>query len=138
MAHRIAVIDDDPDILLMLEALLTSVGHLVLCYTGGDGAYEWIRGEQPDLVILDWWMETPDMGAAVLGLLQADPATRAIPVIVFSGYLQTWQLEAVLPPERPVALLSKPTGFDQLLGLVTALLTAVAHKKRQELLTPHE
>ena len=89
MAPRIAVIDDDPDILNMLEASLTPEGYHVLCYTVGNGAYEWIRGEQPDLIILDLWMETPDTGNAVIGLLLADPATRAIPIIVFSGYLQT-------------------------------------------------
>lgn len=124
MAYRIAVIDDDPDILVMLEAVLTSEGYQVLCYTVGDGAYEWLRGEQPDLVILDLWMETPDMGNAVLGLLQQDPATRSIPIIVFSGYLQTWQLETVLPIERRVALLAKPASFDQIIGLVTSLLPA--------------
>jgi DNA-binding response OmpR family regulator len=124
LAYRIAVIDDDPDILTMLEAILSSEGHRVLCYTVGDGAYEWIRSEQPDLIILDLWMETPDTGNAVLGLLQKDAATRSIPIIVFSGYLQTWHLEAVLPLERRVATLAKPASFDQILGLVTALLPA--------------
>jgi CheY-like chemotaxis protein len=124
MRPRIAVIDDDPEILTLLEDLLTPAGYQVQCYTAGEGAYAWIRGEQPDLVILDLWLETPDMGNAVLGLLEADPATRCIPIIVFSGYLQTWQVEAVLPMERRIATLAKPAGVDQLLGLVPALLTA--------------
>lgn len=122
MAPRIALIDDDPDLLIMLESLLTSEGLHVLCYTSGDGAFEWIRGEQPDLVILDLWLETPETGAAVLGLLQKDPATRAIPVIVYSGHLDTWQVEAVLPAEQQMVRLAKPASFDQILTLVQALL----------------
>ncbi len=124
MGPRIAVIDNDPDILTLLEAILTAAGYQVLCYTVGKRAYEWIRGERPDLVILDLWLETHDMGNAVLGLLQADPATQSIPIIVFSGYLQTWQVEAVLPMERRIATLAKPAGSDHLLGLVPALLAA--------------
>ena len=82
------------DLLMMAEALLTFVGHQILCYTMGAGAYEWIRGEQPNLVILDWRMETPDTGTAVLGLLKKESATRSIPIIVLSAYLRrgSWRL----------------------------------------------
>jgi CheY-like chemotaxis protein len=90
----------------------------------GIGAYEWIRSEQPDLIILDLWMETPDTGNAVIGLLLADPATRVIPIIVFSGYLQTWQLEVVLPIEHRITTLAKPASLDQILELATTLLPA--------------
>ena len=60
-----AVIDDDPQILFMLEPLLTAEGFHVLYSTVGDGVYEWIGGEQPDLIILDLWLETPEMGDTV-------------------------------------------------------------------------
>ncbi len=94
MAHRITVIDDDPDLLMMAEALPTFVANQILCLAMGAGSYEWIRGEQPNLVILDWRMETPDTGTAVLGLLKKEPATRSIPIIVLSGYLRrgSWRL----------------------------------------------
>ena len=39
-------------------------------------------------MILDLWLEHPQAGSMVLGLLMADPATRYIPVIICSAYRQ--------------------------------------------------
>ena len=127
--RRIAIIDDDPDILSMLEALLLQAGYGVLCYTTGTDAYEWIRGEQPDLVILDLWIELPDSGYTVIGLLASDPATRTIPVIVFSAYLHRFQMEAVLPVEQDIVLLEKAEPITQLLALVTRLLARTDQRR---------
>ncbi len=69
-AHpRIVVVEDDTDILEMLTLALTDAGYTVLPWTQGADAHPFICTAQPDLVILDLWLEHPQAGSMVLGLL---------------------------------------------------------------------
>jgi len=83
----IAVIDDDPEILQMLHRALTFAGYRTVLWQRGKDAHRMIRQAQPALVILDLWLEARDSGEIVLDLLQLDPRTRSIPVIVCSGHV---------------------------------------------------
>ena len=57
---RILVVDDVPENVRLLEALLTSRGYDVLSASDGAAALELIASDKPDLVLLDVLMPAPD------------------------------------------------------------------------------
>jgi CheY-like chemotaxis protein len=58
----------------------------VLAAVDGADALEIAAGDRPDLVLTDWMMPRLN-GAQLLQALRADPATREVPVVLFSAYV---------------------------------------------------
>jgi CheY-like chemotaxis protein len=80
---RILVVDDEPDILLLLRFNLESAGHEVLLAADGMKALERIEADHPDAVLLDVMMPVLD-GWGVLERLRDHPAHP--PVLVVTAY----------------------------------------------------
>ena len=79
----ILVIDDDPEACEIIERYLTKDGYSVATATSGEQGLRLAHEIQPAAITLDVMM--PDMdGWSVLRVLKADPALRAIPVIMLS------------------------------------------------------
>jgi CheY-like chemotaxis protein len=71
----ILVVDDTPQNIKVLEAMLTPRGYKVVIARSGAEALEQVRAEALDLILLDILM--PEMsGHEVVQHLRADPATR--------------------------------------------------------------
>lgn len=51
---RILLVDDSPEIRLLLQHMLASWGYDVLSASSGEEAWEMIQREQPRMVIADW------------------------------------------------------------------------------------
>src|SRR4051812_4817525 len=81
----IAIVEDNVEMLEMVDVILTDEGYQTILLPEGQGAYQLVRAQQPDLVILDLRMEDPREGWITLDLLRADPATATVPVIMVSG-----------------------------------------------------
>ena len=79
---RILIVDDEPDILLMLRLNLEAGGHEVVMAADGEKALERIDADEPDLVVLDVMMPVLD-GWGVLERLQHHAAPP--PVVVVSA-----------------------------------------------------
>lgn len=80
----ILVVDDNPDLLELVAALLRPHYH-VLATTKGHDALRLARAEpQPDLILLDVMMPEPG-GFAICRQLKADLRTRDIPVIFLTA-----------------------------------------------------
>lgn len=117
----ILVIDDRPDNLALLEALLTPSGFRVLgCASGKEGlAAAW--REVPQLVLLDLAMPEMD-GFEVLQVLRQDPRTAALPVLVLTANYRDPEMV-----ERGLALgateyLVKPIQGEELVVRVRSAL----------------
>ena len=82
--HDILVVDDTPANLRVLEAVLEPAGYSVRFAEGGAEALEQIARSAPDLVLLDVVMPDID-GHEVTRRLRADPATRALPIILITA-----------------------------------------------------
>jgi len=78
------VVDDDARVCDVLRRLLARAGYAVTCAGGGEEALALLRELRPDLMILDWMMPGLD-GLGVLRRLRADPATAAVPVMVYTA-----------------------------------------------------
>lgn len=59
---KIAIIDDDPDIVEATQMLLESKGYEVVSAGNVQDALELVKSESPDLIVLDVMMEEPDDG----------------------------------------------------------------------------
>jgi len=82
---KIAIIDDEPDVRKLVRRILQSQGNYVLVEaSNGKEAVEMIQKERPNLVLLDLMM--PDMdGFSVMDILQSQPDTQDIPIIVVTA-----------------------------------------------------
>jgi len=85
---RILVVDDTPEIRLLVTTILQQAGHAALEAADGVAALEMARQELPSLVLLDVMM--PGLsGHDVCRQLKASPATRDIPIIFLTAMAGT-------------------------------------------------
>jgi len=116
---KILVVDDIPENVRLLEAVLAPRGYEVV--TAGDGlaALEVVGSEHPDLILLDVMMPGLD-GYAVCTELRANDDTAVLPVIMVTssiGQEKTRAIEAGADDFIP-----KPFNHDELLTRVRSLL----------------
>ena len=81
---RVLIVEDEPHIIESLSFVLGREGFLVSTALDGEAAVEVLRRDPPDLVILDVMLPRLN-GFEVLKLAKADPALKAIPVIVLTA-----------------------------------------------------
>ncbi len=79
---RLLIVDDEPDILLLLRLSLEAAGHEVVMAADGEVALARVASDTPDAVVLDVMMPVLDGWAVLeaLGALEAPP-----PVVVVSA-----------------------------------------------------
>lgn len=82
---RVLVVDDDPDIVEMLAAILELEGFDVVTANDGAAALVELESSRPDLLLLDLMMPTTN-GWEVLRRLREHDGTRRIPVIILSAH----------------------------------------------------
>ena len=80
----ILVVDDDPDIRELMEAILESAGHDVVLAADGQEGLNKLKRKQYDLVVLDIMMPTMS-GYEVLEQIRAMPSRASTPVIVVTA-----------------------------------------------------
>ena len=80
----ILIVDDTPDNLRVLSAMLSNRGYEVRKALNGQRAIASVQSELPDLILLD--IKMPEMdGYEVCRQLKASPATQEVPIIFISA-----------------------------------------------------
>jgi PAS domain S-box-containing protein len=83
-ALKILVVDDDPKAVELIAVRLLSLASTVLRAYGGREAIDAAKRERPDLIVLDLMM--PEIsGFDVVSVLQENPETAAIPILVVTA-----------------------------------------------------
>jgi DNA-binding response OmpR family regulator len=119
---RLAVVEDEPDILLLLATKLRRFGHEVTTASDGQAGLELVQQIVPDLILLDWMM--PKLtGLEVCVAVKGDPALSNVPVLLLTARTQPADLEAVSAAGAD-GYLPKPFTTDELKRAVEALLAA--------------
>jgi CheY-like chemotaxis protein len=87
-AKRVLVIDDEDDIREVAQVSLELMAgvEVLVAHSSAEGLLK-AEAEQPDAILLDVMMPEMD-GLAVFRLLQANPITQKIPVILLTARVQ--------------------------------------------------
>jgi two-component system cell cycle response regulator len=84
MGGKVLIVDDVATNRIVMKVKLTAAGYLPVVAADGESCLALAKSGLPDLILLDFVL--PDMpGPEVLRQLKADPATRHIPIVVFSA-----------------------------------------------------
>ncbi|RYU58560.1 two-component system response regulator [Methylolobus aquaticus] len=116
LSRTLLLVDDVPENLQVLGALLSDAGYRVKVANCGQAALHYARREPiPDLVLLDVMMPDVD-GYEVFERLRADPVTRNIPVIFLTGLDEAAQVahglglgaaDYITKPIQPAVVLAR-------------------------------
>lgn len=87
MPKKILAVDDERHIVRLIQVNLERAGYQVATAYDGREALQKIEAEKPDLVVLDVMMPYMD-GLEALKRIRANPATRALPVIMLTAKAQ--------------------------------------------------
>jgi DNA-binding response OmpR family regulator len=82
---KILVVDDDLDILVVMEILLTMKGFEVDVTPKWETTFDRIESFKPDLILLDVLISGND-GRILCKKLKSETLTRKIPIIMFSAH----------------------------------------------------
>jgi len=120
MKGTILVVDDNPDLLDIVDAILSDAGYVVAKALTGEDGLSVARNLRPQLILLDLNMPKMD-GWEVLKLLKADLQTKEIPVAIFS--VRTDIKDKIFGLQRgAVDFISKPFQYERLTDRIEKIL----------------
>ena len=112
---KVLLVDDEPDILLMLRMAFEDEGHEVVMAADGRMGLERLKEHRPDVIVLDMMMPVVD-GWGVLEAKQVEGDTT--PVIVVSAKSDPKDCRRALELGA-IEYVVKPFDLDRLLALAT-------------------
>ena len=122
---RITVINDNPEFLELMSAILDDdAGYAVTLVNGEAAAIDDIAASAPDLMIIDLLLGGAS-GWDIVALSRADARLAGVPIIICSAdVLALRERESELAQIGNVHVLAKPFGIDALQSLVERLIGA--------------
>jgi two-component system nitrogen regulation response regulator NtrX len=124
MAHEILIVDDEPDIRMLIDGILADEGYETRGAGDAEAAIAAFHVRRPSLVVLDVWLQGSRMDG--LGLLQAFHSEEPqVPVIMISGH-GTIEMAVGAIQKGAYDFIEKPFQSDRLLLIVRRALEAAA------------
>ena len=124
MAHDILIVDDEPDIRLLIEGVLRDEGYETAGAGDSDSALAAFRARRPSLAILDVWLQGSKLdGLGILAALQREEPQ--VPVVMISGH-GTIEMAVQAIQHGAYDFIEKPFESDRLLLVVRRALEAAA------------
>lgn len=119
---RVLIIEDEPDVLLLLQNRVRSAGHEVDSATDGESGLSRFVANQPDLVILDWMMPKRDGIEVCEEIRAADPEHRTR-VLMLTARSQQDDINRAYAAGADDYII-KPFSSRDLIDRIAALLAA--------------
>ncbi len=122
MPHEILIVDDEPDIRLLVEGILRDEGYDTRQAGDSEQALAAFRARRPGLVVLDVWLQGSKLdGLGILRALQREEPQ--VPVVMISGH-GTIEMAVSAIQEGAYDFIEKPFQSDRLLLVVRRALEA--------------
>jgi two-component system nitrogen regulation response regulator NtrX len=122
MAHEILIVDDEPDIRLLIDGLLRDEGYDTRQAADSDAAIAAFRMRRPSLVILDVWLQGSRLDG--LGILKALHREEPhVPAVMISGH-GTIEMAVTAIQQGAYDFVEKPFQSDRLLLVIRRALEA--------------
>ena len=122
MANEILIVDDEPDIRLLIEGLLRDEGYETRLAADSDSAIAAFRARRPSLVILDVWLQGSRLdGLGILKAMQGEEPD--VPTVMISGH-GTIETAVAALQHGAYDFIEKPFQTDRLLLVVRRALEA--------------
>ena len=122
MAHDILIVDDEPDIRLLIEGVLRDEGYDTRGAADSDAAIASFRVRRPSLAVLDVWLQGSRLDG--LGLLETFHSEEPqVPVVMISGH-GTIEMAVTAIQQGAYDFIEKPFQSDRLLLVVRRALEA--------------
>ncbi len=119
--YRIAIIDDDPDIIDASKLVLSSKGYEVITATNPIDGYQIVKDKSPDLIILDVMMNEPDDGFFLAQKFRKENITT--PILMYTSVSKAIGIDFGVSEIVPVDdFVEKPISPDELIQKVEKLL----------------
>jgi two-component system nitrogen regulation response regulator NtrX len=124
MAYEILIVDDEPDIRMLIEGILRDEGYETRQAGDSDAALAAFRVRRPSMVVLDIWLQGSRLDG--LGILQALHSEEPhVPVVMISGH-GTIETAVAAIQEGAYDFIEKPFQSDRLLLIVRRALEAAS------------
>jgi CheY-like chemotaxis protein len=111
---NILVVDDEPDLIMVITDILNSAGHDVIESGSGYEALEKLKRVKPDLILLDVMMPAMD-GWETLSLIRENDGLQGIPVAMLTAKPLTQEAIEKNNFEGLVDYIEKPFSREDLL-----------------------
>ncbi len=119
MPKKILVVDDNPDMVMVLSFKLKDEGYEVVTASNGKEGVKKARELKPDLILLDVMMPVMD-GTEAAQELRNYPETRAIPIIFLPALINDAELVEKTMGNHPVV--PKAIHFPELSSVIKVAL----------------
>ena len=124
MAHEILIVDDEPDIRLLVDGILRDEGYDTRQAGDSDAAIAAFRTRRPSLIVLDVWLQGSRLdGIGILKALHTEEPQ--VPVVMISGH-GTIETAVAAIQEGAYDFIEKPFQADRLLLVMRRALEAAA------------
>jgi two-component system nitrogen regulation response regulator NtrX len=124
MASEILVVDDEPDIRMLIDGILRDEGYETRQAGDSDATIAAFRARRPALVILDVWLQGSRLdGLGILAALHSEEPH--VPVVMISGHGNIETAVAAIQ-HGAYDFIEKPFQADRLLLVVRRALEAAA------------
>ncbi len=118
---KILVADDETSIAELLQQALETEGYETYKVTQSLRFYDAVMQHKPDLILLDLLMPYLE-GEDELRILQLNPETKNIPVIVVTAMLEAVQEQEKYRQLGVVEIVTKPFDLDKLIGIIKRVI----------------
>lgn len=118
---KILVADDETSIAELLQQALETEGYETYKVTQSLRFYDAVIQHKPDLILLDLLMPYLE-GEDELRILQLNPETKNIPVIVVTAMLEAVQEQEKYRQLGVVEIVTKPFDLDKLTSLIKRVI----------------
>lgn len=132
MKNRVLLVDDDKDLVASLKVVLEANGFEIGTAHNGTEAMATLAANKPDAIVLDVMMDSDTEGFGVAYKLESDPATRRIPVILLTGFMdhmasKPGAFDVVTGRDWPAAkLMKKPVNTAELVATLRQMIAEAA------------